>query len=252
MPERPPDPVRIALLGCGNVGAALVELLAEPRSAARVARRSGVSFELVGIAVGDPTKPRSEEPWFPTDRILGDAASLVARDDVDLVVELIGGIEPAGQLTEQALRAGKPVVSANKALLAERGAYLSSLADSLGVDLNFEAAVAGAIPVIRTLRESLAGEEITRVMGIVNGTTNYILSKMAGEGRGYDDVLGEAQTLGLATIAEGVEFADQADRLAQIGCTLAQGYNLGRPIDAMGTESLLRAQTQIQSWTRTS
>ena len=225
MPERPPDPVRIALLGCGNVGAALVELLAEPRSAARVARRSGVSFELVGIAVGDPTKPRSEEPWFPTDRILGDAASLVARDDVDLVVELIGGIEPAGQLIERALRAGKPVISANKALLAERGAYLSSLADSLGVDLNFEAAVAGAIPVIRTLRESLAGEEITRVMGIVNGTTNYILSKMAGEGRGYDDVLGEAQTLGLAerdpsADVEGFDAAAKAAILAGLafGC----------------------------------
>jgi homoserine dehydrogenase len=230
VPESPVEPVRVALLGCGNVGAALVDLLAEPGSASHLARRSGISFEVVGIAVGDPSKPRSEEPWFPGDRIMGDAASLVARDDVDVVVELIGGIEPAGSLIEAALRSGKPVVSANKALLAERGAYLSSLAASLGLDLNFEAAVAGAIPVIRTLRESLAGEEIARVMGIVNGTTNYILSKMAGEGRDYADVLSEAQSLGLAerdpsADVEGFDAAAKAAILAGLafGCEVPPG-----------------------------
>jgi len=225
VPESSNHPVRIALLGCGNVGAALVDLLAEPASAARIEARTGVRLEVVGIAVADPTKPRSTEPWFPSDRLGGDAAALIARNDVDLVVELMGGVEPAGTLVETALRAGKPVVTANKALLAERGPYLSSLAASTGVDLNFEAAVAGAIPIIRTLRESLAGEEITRVMGIVNGTTNFILSKMADEGRAYSDVLVEAQALGLAerdptADVEGFDAAAKAAILAGLafGC----------------------------------
>jgi homoserine dehydrogenase len=225
VPESPTTPVRIALLGCGTVGAALVDLLAEPASAERVLERSGLAFEIVGIAVADPSRPRSSEPWFPADRLRGDAASLVAREDVELVVELMGGIEPAGSLIEAALRSGKAVVTANKALLAERGTYLSAVAAAQGVDLNFEAAVAGAIPIIRTLRESLAGEEITRVMGIVNGTTNYILSKMAEEGRAYGDVLTEAQSLGLAerdptADVEGFDAAAKAAILAGLafGC----------------------------------
>jgi homoserine dehydrogenase len=128
----------------------------------------------------------------------GDAAALVARDDVDVVVELIGGLHPAHELVEAALRNGKPVVTGNKALLAVAGAELAEVADAAGVDLLYEAAVAGAIPVIRPLRESLAGEQIVRVMGIVNGTTNYILTRMEEKGDDYDDVLREAQELGLA------------------------------------------------------
>jgi len=186
--------VRVALLGCGNVGGALAEiLLTRPDD---VAARTGIRLELVGIAVAHPEKPR---PVAVDPSLIGtDAAALVARDDVDVVVELIGGLHPAHELVEAALRAGKPVVTGNKALLAVAGAELAEVAASAGVDLLYEAAVAGAIPVIRPLRESLAGERIERVMGIVNGTTNYILTRMEEEGAPFDDVLREAQALGLA------------------------------------------------------
>ena len=194
-PHAHPAPtVRVGLLGCGNVGGALAEILLT--RADDVAARTGIRLELVGIAVADPTRPR---PAAIDAELIGtDAAALVARDDVDVVVEVIGGLHPAHELVEAALRHGKPVVTANKALLAVAGAELAEVAAAAGVDLLYEAAVAGAIPVIRPLRESLAGEQIVRVMGIVNGTTNYILTRMEEEGDSYDDVLREAQELGLA------------------------------------------------------
>lgn len=190
----PAPTVRVGLLGCGNVGGALAEILLTRTD--DVAARTGIQLELVGIAVSDPTRPRS--PAIRAELVSADAAALVARDDVDVVVEVIGGLHPAHELVEAALRNGKPVVTANKALLAVAGAELAEVAAGSGVDLLYEAAVAGAIPVIRPLRESLAGEQIVRVMGIVNGTTNYILTRMEEEGAGYDDVLREAQALGLA------------------------------------------------------
>jgi homoserine dehydrogenase len=184
----------VALLGCGNVGSALAEILLT--RADDVADRTGIRLELVGIAVADPAKPRADA--VDLGLIGADAAALVARDDVDVVVELIGGLHPAHELVETALRNGKPVVTGNKALLAVASAELAEVAAGAGVDLLYEAAVAGAIPVIRPLRESLAGEQIVRVMGIVNGTTNYILTRMEEKGDDYDDVLREAQSLGLA------------------------------------------------------
>lgn len=186
--------VRVGLLGCGNVGAALAEILLTRSE--DVAARTGIRLELVGIAVANPERERPVA--IPEGLLGGDAAALVARDDVDVVVEVIGGVHPAHELIEAALRAGKPVVTGNKALLAVAGAQLAEVAAGAGVDLLYEAAVAGAIPVIRPLRESLAGEQIVRVMGIVNGTTNYILTRMEEEGADYDDVLREAQNLGLA------------------------------------------------------
>ena len=186
--------MRVGLLGCGNVGGALAEILLT--RADDVAARTGIRLELVGIAVADPARPRPAA--VPATMLGTDAAALVARDDVDVVVEVIGGLHPAHELVETALRLGKPVVTANKALLAVAGAELAEVAADAGVDLLYEAAVAGAIPVIRPLRESLAGEQIVRVMGIVNGTTNYILTRMEEEGESYDDVLREAQELGLA------------------------------------------------------
>jgi homoserine dehydrogenase len=186
--------VRVALLGCGNVGGALAELLLTHRD--DIAARTGVSLELAGIAVADVTRARS--PSIPPDLLGGDAAALVVRPDVDVVVELIGGIHPAHELIEAALRAGKPVVSGNKALLAVVGSELADVAAAHHVDLLYEAAVGGAIPVVRPLRESLAGEQIVRVMGIVNGTTNFILTRMEDEGSQYADALAEAQELGLA------------------------------------------------------
>jgi homoserine dehydrogenase len=189
-----PTPVRVAVLGCGNVGGALVELLTTRRDA--IAERTGVQLELVGVAVLDRQRTRSVS--VPPGLLTDDPKELVERPGVDVVVELIGGLDPARTLVETALRAGRPVVTANKALLAQAGAELADLASANGVDLLYEASVAGAIPVIRPLRESLAGERVVRVMGIVNGTTNYILTRMAEDGLDYADALAEAQALGLA------------------------------------------------------
>ena len=186
--------IRVGLLGCGHVGAALVSLVAERRD--EVERRTGLDLEVTRIAVRNTALDRDvpvDSAAFTTD-----AAALVVDPDVDVVVEVMGGIEPARGLVSAALAAGKPVVTANKELLANHGAELYEAAEAAGVDLLFEAAVAGAIPIMRPLRESLAGEPITRVMGIVNGTTNFILSRMADDGASYADALAEAQSLGYA------------------------------------------------------
>ena len=219
-----PDPsssVRVGLLGCGNVGGALAELLVSHQD--DIAARTGIRLELAGIAVADANRPRPA--GIPADLFGTDAATLAVREDVDVVVELIGGLHPAHELIESALRAGKPVVTANKAVLAVSGAELAELAAVHGVDLLYEAAVAGAIPVIRPLRESLAGEQIVRVMGIVNGTTNFILTRMEEDGVDFDDALAEAQRLGLAerdpTVdVEGHDAAAKAAILAALafGC----------------------------------
>ncbi len=185
--------MRVAVLGCGNVGSALVSLLLRDRDG--IAERSGVRLELVGVAVADAARAR---PEVPAELLSGDAKALATTDDVDVVVELIGGVDTARELVEAALGAGKAVVTGNKALVAAHGAALARMAADAGVDLLYEAAVAGAIPIIRPLRESLAGERVRRVMGIVNGTTNFILTTMAEEGVGYDQALAEAQRLGLA------------------------------------------------------
>ena len=186
--------IRIGLLGCGHVGAALVSLVAERRG--EVERRTGLDLEVTRIAVRNTALDRNvpvDSAAFTTD-----AVALVVDPDVDVVVEVMGGIEPARGLVSAALAAGKPVVTANKELLANHGAELYGAAEAAGVDLLFEAAVAGAIPIMRPLRESLAGEPIKRVMGIVNGTTNLILSRMADDGTSYADALAEAQSLGYA------------------------------------------------------
>jgi homoserine dehydrogenase len=186
------DALRVALLGCGVVGSQVVRLLAE--QADDLAARIGVPLELAGVAVRRPAK----HPDVPADLLTTDAEALVARDDVDLVVEVVGGIEPVRSLLMTALTTGKSVVSANKALLAEDGATLHDAAARAGVDLYYEAAVAGAIPLLRPLRESLAGDRINRVLGIVNGTTNFILSRMDATGAGFDEALAEATALGYA------------------------------------------------------
>ncbi len=185
--------MRVGVLGCGTVGGALVRLLLDDGDG--IAQRSGVRLELAAVAVHDPGKPR---PWLPGDLVTTDAATVVADPSIDVVVELIGGLEPAGSLVDAALCSGKSVVTANKALVAARGATLAERAAAAGVDLLYEAAVAGAIPVIRPLRESLAGERVRRVTGIVNGTTNYILTMMADGSVTYADALAEAQRLGYA------------------------------------------------------
>jgi len=187
-----PRPIRLALLGYGVVGAAVARLLDE--QSAELAARVGAPLELAGIAVRRPNRHSGTDPALLTT----DAAALVTREDVDIVIEVIGGIEPARSLLLSALKSGKSVVSANKALLAEDGARLHAEASAQGVDLYYEAAVAGAIPLLRPLRESLAGDRITRVIGIVNGTTNFILSRMTASGAGFNEALAEATALGYA------------------------------------------------------
>jgi homoserine dehydrogenase len=192
MSDAAAPPLKVALLGCGVVGSAIVRLLRE--QADDLTARIGAPLELAGIAVRRPQRHAD----VPADLLTTDAESLVARDDVDLVVEVIGGIEPVRTYLLSALESGKSVVSANKALLAEDGGTLHDAAAKAGVDLYYEAAVAGAIPLLRPLRESLAGDRITRVMGIVNGTTNFILSRMDATGAGFDEALAEATALGYA------------------------------------------------------
>jgi homoserine dehydrogenase len=184
--------MKVALLGCGVVGSQIVRLLHD--QADDLAARIGEPLELAGIAVRRPQRHAD----VPAELLTTDGAALVERDDVDVVVEVIGGIEPVRSLLLDALRRGKSVVSANKALLADHGAALHDAAAAARVDLYYEAAVAGAIPLLRPLRESLAGDRINRVIGIVNGTTNFILSRMDATGSGFDEALDEATALGYA------------------------------------------------------
>ena len=189
-----PAALKVAVLGCGVVGTEVVRMLHVHRD--ELTQRVGATLDIAGIAVRRPTRARD----LPVDAGLftTDAAALVARPDVDVVIEVIGGIEPARSLLLSALERGASVVTANKALLAEDGATLYDAARRAGSDLYCEASVAGAIPLLRPLRESLAGDRVTRVIGIVNGTTNFILSKMDETGAGFEEALEEAQSLGYA------------------------------------------------------
>jgi homoserine dehydrogenase len=210
-------PLNVAVLGCGSVGSQVVRLLTE--QAGDLTARVGAPIHLVGVAVRRIDAPR--EVVVPDGLLTTDAAALVARDDVDLVVEVIGGIEPARTLILSALENGASVVTANKALLADDGPTLFEAAEKAGRDLYYEAAVAGAIPILRPLRESLAGDRVTRVLGIVNGTTNFILDKMDTTGAGFHEALEEAQELGYAEAdptadVEGFDAAAKAAILASL------------------------------------
>jgi homoserine dehydrogenase len=211
-------PVRLALLGCGTVGAEVVRLL--HAQAVDLTARVGAPVELAGIAVRRLGRDRGPLPVDPA-LFTTDPVSLIKRDDVDVVVEVVGGIEPARSWLLTALGAGKSVVTANKALLAEAGGALHDAAVEGGADLYYEAAVAGAIPLLRPLRESLHGDSIRRVTGIVNGTTNFILSAMDGKGTGFTDALEEATALGYAEAdptadVEGFDAAAKAAILASL------------------------------------
>ncbi|WP_110182595.1 homoserine dehydrogenase [Nocardioides solisilvae] len=209
--------LKVALLGFGSVGAQVFRLLTE--HADDLAARVGVPLELVGVAVRRLEAPRDVE--VPAGLLTTDAEGLVSRDDVDLVVEVIGGIEPARSLILRALENGASVVTANKALLAEDGPTLFEAAAKADRDLYYEASVAAAIPILRPLRESLSGDRVTRVLGIVNGTTNFILDKMDTSGAGFSEALEEAQELGYAEAdptadVEGFDAAAKAAILASL------------------------------------
>ncbi|MEO7130058.1 MAG: homoserine dehydrogenase [Dermatophilaceae bacterium] len=210
------QPLRIALLGCGVVGTAVARLLIEHGD--DMAARVGARLEIVGIAVRRPGRDRSDT-GIDASLFTGDAEDLVTRADV--VVEVIGGIEPARSLILRAMQHGASVVTANKALLAEDGPTLYAAAAEYGVDLYYEASVAGAIPLLRPLRESLAGDEVRKVLGIVNGTTNYVLDKMDSTGAGFADAVEQAQALGYAEAdptadVEGFDAAAKAAILASL------------------------------------
>jgi len=209
------EPLRVALLGCGVVGSQVARLLTTQTD--DMEARVGRPIELIGIAVRDAGKPR---PGLPRSLFTTDAPALVAQQP-DVVIELIGGVEPADTLIRDAIDRGTSVVTANKALLAVRGGELFDAADQHGVDLYFEAAVAGAIPIVRPLRESLVGDEITTVMGIVNGTTNFILDKMTTDSMTFTDALTLAQAAGYAEAdpsadTEGFDAANKAAILARL------------------------------------
>jgi len=192
-PDGKPPVLGVALLGCGSVGTQVARLLHE--QAADLTVRAGARLELVGIAVRRLSHPR---PGIDASLLTDDAMTLVTRPDVDIVVEVIGGIEPARSLLLAAMKDGKSVVTANKALLAEQGEEIHAASRACGTDLYYEASVAGAIPLLRPLRESLAGDTVHRVLGIVNGTTNFILDRMDTSGADFGESLEEAQALGYA------------------------------------------------------
>ncbi|MGV0745603.1 homoserine dehydrogenase [Mycolicibacterium sp. XJ870] len=208
-------PIGVAVLGLGNVGSEVVRIINE--SAADLAARIGAPLELRGVGVRRVSDDRGVSPDLLTD----DIAGLVSRDDVDIVVELMGPIKPARKAILAALEQGKSVVTANKALMAQSTGELAQAAEKAHVDLYFEAAVAGAIPVIRPLTQSLAGDSVLRVAGIVNGTTNYILSEMDSTGADYATALADAGALGYAEAdptadVEGYDAAAKAAILASI------------------------------------
>jgi len=210
-------PVQVGLLGCGNVGSALARLVGE--NADLLTARTGVPIEIVRVLVRDLSKRRDVK--LSSDAFTADGAAVVGADDIDVVVEMMGGVEPAKSLITEALRSGKPVVTANKELIAQDGPELLAIAADAGVDLLFEASVAGGIPLLRPLRESLAGDRIRRVLGIVNGTTNYILTRMTEVGSSFEAALAEAQRLGLAepdptADVEGYDAASKAAIIASI------------------------------------
>ena len=206
--------IYIGMLGCGVVGSQVAALL--EKNNAELSTRAGAKLILKKIAVRDIKAAREgiNQSLFTTD-----AQSVIDDAEIDIIIEVMGGIDPARELILAAIKNGKSVITANKALLASHGADLFTAADNKGVDLYYEAAVAGAIPIIRPMRESLVGDQITRVMGIVNGTTNYILTKMDEEGRAFADVLKEAQSLGYAEAdptadVEGIDAASKAAIIA--------------------------------------
>jgi homoserine dehydrogenase len=208
-------PIRVALLGAGSVGSQVARLLIENRE--ELAQRVGADVELAGVLVRDPKATRDSE--IPGELFTSDAETLILGSDI--VIELLGGIEPAKTYVRMALESGADVVTANKALIAAHGPELFDLAEQLGAQLYFEAAVGGAIPIIRPLRESLAGDKVNRVMGIVNGTTNFILDRMESTGADFEEALAEATALGYAEAdptadIEGYDAASKAAILASL------------------------------------
>jgi len=224
--------IGLGLLGCGTVGSEVARLLA--RDHTDLSARSGATLELVKVGVKDASKDRSS---IDKSLLTTDLSSIVTDPSVSIVIEVMGGIEPARSLILQALKAKKSVVTANKALLATHGAEIFAAASANGVDLYYEAAVGGAIPILRPLRESIVGDSVTRVMGIVNGTTNYILTKMDEEGAEYETVLKEAQRLGFAE-SDPTADVEGHDAAAKIAILASLAFHTQVTIDDVHVEGI--------------
>ena len=234
--------IGLGLLGCGTVGSEVARLLA--RDHGDLSARSGASLELIKVGVKDGSKDR---PSVEKSLLTTDLGSVVTDPKVSIVIEVMGGIEPARSLILQALEAKKSVVTANKALLAKHGAEIFASARANRVDLYYEAAVGGAIPIVRPLRESIVGDSVTKVMGIVNGTTNYILTKMDEEGAEYETVLKEAQRLGFAE-ADPTADVEGHDAAAKIAILASLAFHTQVRIDdvhAEGISSLSKRDIEI-------
>ena len=224
--------IKVGILGCGIVGSEVARLIESDKS--DLSARSGATLEVVAIGVRDSAKVRAGvSPKLLTD----DLDSIVTHPEIEIVIEVMGGIDPARALIMKALAAKKSVVTANKALLALHGAEIFAAAKSNGVDLYYEAAVAGAIPIVRPLRESVVGDSVQRVMGIVNGTTNYILTKMDEDGASYEAVLKEAQRLGYAE-ADPTADVGGADAAAKIAILASLAFHTSVTIDDVFTEGI--------------
>jgi homoserine dehydrogenase len=235
-----PEPFRIGLAGLGTVGTALFRLIEQ--NGALLAERAGRPLEVVAVSARERARERGIDlgrcRWYD------DPDRLVADSEVDVVVELIGGAEGAAlTLARTSLAAGKSVVTANKALLAHHGAELARLADANGATIGFEAAVAGAIPIVKTLRESLAGNRISRVYGILNGTCNYILSTMRQSGRSFDNVLAEAQSLGYAEADPSFDI-DGVDTAHKLALLSSLAFGCPPDFDAVYSEGIRHVSTQ--------
>ena len=225
------EKIKVALLGAGNVGSQAARILVEDNAV--LEKRIGAPVELIGIAVRDTNASRhwNADPSLYTT----DAESLI--DAADVVIELTGGIEPARTRILRALKAGKSVVSGNKALLAKHGVELQAAADESGAQLSYEAAVAGAIPILRPLRDSLAGDRVTRVLGIMNGTTNYILDQMDTTGASFADALAEAQKLGYAE-ADSTADVEGHDAASKAAIVASLAFHSDFTIDDVHTEGI--------------
>lgn len=225
------EKIKVALLGAGNVGSQAARILVEDNAV--LEKRIGAPVELIGIAVRDTNASRhwNADPSLYTT----DAESLI--DAADVVIELTGGIEPARTRILRALKTGKSVVSGNKALLAKHGVELQAAADESGAQLSYEAAVAGAIPILRPLRDSLAGDRVTRVLGIMNGTTNYILDQMDTTGASFADALAEAQKLGYAE-ADPTADVEGHDAASKAAIVASLAFHSTFTIDDVHTEGI--------------
>ncbi|WP_315294993.1 homoserine dehydrogenase [Rothia mucilaginosa] len=225
------EKIKVALLGAGNVGSQAARILVEDNAV--LEKRIGAPVELIGIAVRDTNASRhwNADPSLYTT----DADALI--DAADVVIELTGGIEPARTRILRALKAGKSVVSGNKALLAKHGVELQAAADESGAQLSYEAAVAGAIPILRPLRDSLAGDRVTRVLGIMNGTTNYILDQMDTTGASFSDALAEAQKLGYAE-ADPTADVEGHDAASKAAIVASLAFHSTFTIDDVHTEGI--------------